>query len=1022
MISNHTRHGGIYRRTALALALGMGFSGLAFGQATTGSIFGQVPTGNGETVLIQNTASGLTRQVPVDAAGRYSASSLPVGTYKVTLQQNGQAVDSRSNVTLNVGAGIDVSFASSATSANAKDLSTVTVSANALPSIDVSSVSSSTVITQQQLQTLPIAHSAESIALLSPGVVKGSGYFGNVVSFGGASVTENAYYVNGFNTTAMYDYTGSSYQLPYGAISQQQTYTGGYSAKYGRSDGGVINQVGSRGSNDWHFGAKVMWAPRFAESAPKNQYFPYQNVPAGYTIDNASEEGQLQRYRNKNTSWTTEYSAYAGGPLIKDRLFFFIAAEQTRSDNRSVSSEPGAVDTRSKNKENNIYTKLDWNITDSHILEFTQIADTQRNGEGTQDYFDGDTRQDTGYIGKNDINKYSTSASIAQYTGYLTDDLTLGVLYGTMTQKNPVLYPYSSSNPYLSGMAKENPAYWVDGNPITNDQTQLYAYSPSAKTHTQALRADLSYHLGDHTLELGMDNQKYTANMQGQTMSGPGYAWIYGKTGAPSSPLNATLDVGAPGQAYYVRQYKYIVATNMSANQKAWYLQDAWQINERFLLNVGLRNDHFINYNNVGKAFVDEKNQWEPRIGFSWDVNGDSSFKLYGNAGRYYLALPQSVAARAATPSTYTNEYYTYTGINPTTGAPTGLTCVKNVAGTGCAGPVSSNNELGQPIDPNVVTAKNLKAQYQDEFILGFDKTLGANWVYGANATYRHLKTAIDDICDMDRIGTKITAMGLDPNNYDYTDPGCRIFNPGLTNTFVVNSTTGGAPIDVTMTKSDWGLAQGAVRKYYALNAYLEHPFDGKWTARVDYTFSRSWGNQEGQVRSDIGQSDVSKTEDWDYASLMDGAYGYLANDRRHQIKFRGAYQFTPEWLISGTMLVQSGTPKNCLGYYGPTDTSDPAGYASPDYHWCFGQKSPPGSTGFTSWTKQLNLTLRYTPEFANKKLAFTFDVFNVFNEQKAIQIDPHSVGGMKSVSNTYNTGIYFEQPRYMRVSVSYDY
>ncbi len=71
-------------------------------------------------------------------------------------------------------------------------------------------------------------------------------------------------------------------------------------------------------------------------------------------------------------------------------------------------------------------------------------------------------------------------------------------------------------------------------------------------------------------------------------------------------------------------------------------------------------------------------------------------------------------------------------------------------------------------------------------------------------------------------------------------------------------------------------------------------------------------------MRSDFGQGDVSKTEDWDSWQLMDGQDGELANVRKHQLRFRGAYQITPEWLVSGTLLAQSGTPKECLGYYGP--------------------------------------------------------------------------------------------------------
>jgi hypothetical protein len=252
--------GALPRRTALALALGIGFSGLAFGQATTGSIFGQVPAGSADTVIIKNT-TGLTRQVSVGASGRYNVDALPLGTYTVTVQHDGQTIDSRSDVVLRVGAGTEVSFGAS--SDNAQNLSAVTVTANALPAIDVSSVDSRTVITSRELAQLPIARSAEAIALLAPGVIGASGYFtgtttGNTgaVSFGGSSATENAYYINGFNTTDPLSAIGGL-TLPYGAIDQQEILSGGYGAAYGRSDGGVISQVGKRGTNEWHFGGLV---------------------------------------------------------------------------------------------------------------------------------------------------------------------------------------------------------------------------------------------------------------------------------------------------------------------------------------------------------------------------------------------------------------------------------------------------------------------------------------------------------------------------------------------------------------------------------------------------------------------------------------------------------------------------------------------------------------------------------------------------------------------------------------------
>ncbi|MHB1059830.1 MAG: carboxypeptidase-like regulatory domain-containing protein, partial [Rhodanobacter sp.] len=79
-------------------------TGAVYAQATTGSIFGQAQAG--ETVLIKST-SGITRQAAVDSTGHYVVSALPLGDYTVTLQRDGQTVDSRSNVTLRVGSGTE---------------------------------------------------------------------------------------------------------------------------------------------------------------------------------------------------------------------------------------------------------------------------------------------------------------------------------------------------------------------------------------------------------------------------------------------------------------------------------------------------------------------------------------------------------------------------------------------------------------------------------------------------------------------------------------------------------------------------------------------------------------------------------------------------------------------------------------------------------------------------------------------------------------------------------------------------
>ncbi|RDD82668.1 TonB-dependent receptor [Dyella tabacisoli] len=1000
----------------------MGMAGVAFGQSTTGGIFGQAEAG--ETVSVSNT-TGLTRQVQVDDSGRYRIGNLPLGTYTVSLQKGGTTVDTRKDVNLTVNSNTEVSFASAA---HAASLSAVTVTANSLPSIDVSGVDSRTVITSQQLARLPLARSAEAIALLAPGVVAGSGLFnglgpsgGNVVSFSGSSVTENAYYINGFNTTDPLSGFGGI-TLPYGAIDQQEIISGGYGAAYGRSDGGVINQVGKRGTNEWHFGGQVQWTPTDLKSDPVNYFLVNKK-------DNS--QGKMYRYNNDSKTSTTTYDAYVGGPLIKDKLFFFAAVEAERVAGKSVGSIAAPQDTHTTFSNPKWYGKLDWNITDSNIFELT-TASNKSSYRGSLHNFSYATKTDGAFTGYDTSTKTGADVYSGKFTSYITDDLTLTALYGKMKGT------YYSNTPgfdptliHLFTPDQQNPAL-NGGNPITNSQNISTVNLPSHKSTNTNLRIDLSYKLGSHTLTAGLDNQD-VKNIDGGTQfpaSGAGYAWEYTNFGDPNGYI-----VGGPGTApgtadwhnfpwvantgatpggatgYYVDRYRYHDNASVRVAQRAQYIQDDWQINDRWLVKLGLRNDQFTNYNAAGQPYLRlTKPQWAPRVGFSWDVNGDSSFKVYGNAGRYYLALPTSVALRSAGSSLYTREYYTYTGID-SNGVPTGLTPIATSQGLGA--PFSANGEYGQPRDPKVGAAQGLKSEYQDEYILGFDKKLGDSWVYGAKATYRNLRNAIDDISDVSSIINKMNNMGIDPNTYDPSAiPGSILINPGKNATFSIAKLAGGyynVPMDW---KKDFGFDQGLKRKYYALNLFLEHPFDGKWFGRVDYVWSRSYGNSEGQVKSDIGQTDVSATSDWDYSQLMVSSNGQLSNDRTHQIKAYGSYQVAPEWMVSGNLAILSGSPKECLGLYGPLGT-DPAGYGT-NYHFCNGQPVIPGFK-HNPWTYLLSLSAEYRPEWADKKLGFNVMVYNVFNKQAITQTYAH-------YTSSYQRPYTSQTPRYVRFGVNYDF
>jgi outer membrane receptor for ferrienterochelin and colicin len=983
-------------------------------QSTTGTITGQAQAG---ATVTATSNTGVMRRTTVDNSGHYNITSLPVGNYTVTLQHEGTVVATRNDVQVVVNSSADASFIASGN----KSLETISVTANAIAPIDVTTVDSRTVITAKDLDKLPLARNAEAIAMLAPGVVAGSGYFsgptGNaLVSFGGASVSENAYYINGYNTTDPLNGLGGI-GLPYGAIDQQEIFTGGYSAKYGRSTGGVINQIGKRGTNEWHFGVQAQWAPSSLASDPRNTYYPDAALPENYGYDNPNLPGTINRSRKDNKSTVTTYDAYLGGPLIKDKLFLFAAVEAQKQDSRATSSIAASqpfVNNYSYTTPKH-YVKLDWNINDSNILELTNISN--KNSYNSNEYaYSYATGAKGELIGHDLETKTGSDIYIGKFTSYLTDDLTFSATYGINRAIDFSQIPgMDPTLPYLKSVQSQDPGI-TSGQSIGNNNNVGYITPPNARYQSRGLRLDLEYKLGDHLLSAGIDNISSSATDEGQQASGPGYWWIYGKSANPNTPISSHFGIGAPGgEGYYVSRYVNSNATNMSVEQKAQYIEDQWQINDRWLLNIGLRNDQFTNYNNAHQAFVHNTNQWAPRLGFSWDVFGDSTFKLFGNLGRYYLALPNSVAIRAASASTMTYEYFTYTGIDSATGAPTGLKPL---------GPVfSPNGEFGQAPDPKTVTATDLRSQYQDEAILGFNKMLGEHWVYGAKITMRKLQAAIDDVCDVDALATKAIAQGIDPDSVAFPS-GCLIFNPGRTNTFLLPNADGNGYSQVTMSNHDWGFNNGAKRKYYALDMFLEHPFDGKWQGRLDYTFSRNYGNTEGQVLSTVGQEDISKTQDWDYWQLMEASNGVLSNDRTHQFKAYGAYQINPEWMVSGSLQVASGAPKVCIGYYaGPGSDldNDPAGYGS-SYHYCNGKATSLGSFGRLPWTKTVNLGVTYRPLFADKKLALNLDIFNVLNERRPTALDATYETVSGTVSNTYGMPLYMQTPRYVRLSASYDW
>jgi len=1034
----------LVRRKALALAIGgtiaLTFGGSAFAQAVDGTIQGTVPVAPNETIQITGGA-GFNRTLTVGPSGQYSI-TLPVGTYTVSLLQDGKVVQSQTDVAPVAAGAVTVDFTSSV--ANAQTLSTVEVSANAIPAIDVTTTNQVTTITQQQLQQLPLQRTAEDIAMLAPGVQPGSAVLAGgplgtpAVTFGGASTAENSYFIDGMLSSAVLDDQGGI-GLPYNSIEQQQTFISGYGAKYGRSIGGVINQIGRSGSNEWHFGVRAQWSPADWTSDPENTYYANPLVTrAGH------HAGDLYSYNQDNHGMETIYDAYVSGPIIKDKLFFFLSAEQDDSTYASVGCKYcGGFEYFDQTHKPKIYTKINWNINDSNFLTLTAIQSSWKTWDWAYNY-DYDTHNATTFFNRGQSAKNVYRMGVLNYTSYITDNLTLHAMYGkSHEQYGSFQPPYPGYDPnmvFVGDIGNENPAFTPNG-PIGNTQNALTVTPDNHKVNLTDYRVDLDYKWRNHDFQVGIDNDITTDLNDGVEGTGPGYGWDYGLvTGADINnpligndpnlpPYVAPVNSNPAGASGYYAM-KLFQAYNPSTRvvERAQYIQDRWQITPNFLLTLGLRNDQFVNYDAASNPYIKlTKPNWSPRIGFSWDVHGDSTLKVFGNAGRYYLTLPVGVGTTVTAPIVNVTEYGTYTGVDPATGAPLGFQPLPQNP----AGGVSCCNQYGFPRNNLTVASQNIKAPYSDNFVLGMQQKLHfltADWVFEATGTFEKLGQMIggtDDALSMCAEGVREGYSWMTPDTCSQWIQSPVMVNPGVDQKIYVGAPDGSLRL-IDWTAQDQTFEMGPKRNYYALDLSLTHVWDGKWFGKIDYVFSKLYGNDAGPVGPMYESSGTVAylTAVWAYPRIMDNSNGILGTDRTHSLKIYGAYAINPEWIVGANVWIASGTPRMCRGAYGPDQVRL---HTSSQYHWCGGVPIAPGSgvppygAKRTPWIHNVNLSVDYKPGWAQHKLDFKFQVFNVFNKQTPTFYGNYFVT-TSSPGTSYNMIEARMPPRSAALSVRYDF
>lgn len=305
------------------LAMLVSFSGLVWAQVSGATLSGAVTDASGSTVpnatiLIKNSATGVTRSVQTDTGGFYIAPNLQPENYEVTCSASGFTTQVKRGVTLTVGGQQVLNF-----SLQVGQVSQSVIVTTATPLVELTSSALGSEVNSTTVRELPLnGRDWTSLAVLQPGVIgirtqigttgsvnRGNRGFGNQLSISGHRPTENNYRVNGITVN---DYSNGSpgsvqgAQLGVDAIQEFSVLTANYEAEYGRTAGGVINAITRAGTNNLH--GSAYWFLRDEGLDARNYFDPKHIAPF---------------HRN-------QFGASAGGPIQKDKTFIFADYEGIR--------------------------------------------------------------------------------------------------------------------------------------------------------------------------------------------------------------------------------------------------------------------------------------------------------------------------------------------------------------------------------------------------------------------------------------------------------------------------------------------------------------------------------------------------------------------------------------------------------------------------------------------------------------------------------------------------------------------
>lgn len=701
-------------------------------ELTTGRLTGRVLDEGGQplpgsTIEAKNSGTGLTQIAVSDADGLFRIINLPVGTYDATASLSGFTGQTHKGLKITIGASLNVEFRLKLSAVAAE----VTVTAE-VPVVETTKTTTDTTVDSSAIQNLPIVgRNFTDFVLTTPNAQRETSR-GNL-SLAGQRGISTLVTVDGvdFSNAFFGGTTGAAEGRAPISISQEsvrefQVVQAGASAEFGRSGGGFINVVTKSGSNDWHGSALAYLRPN------------------SFVSDLA--DGSVPRESDKKN-----FGGSFGGPIMKDKLFFFLSYEQQRQNTTvpigsGVRTSEAVLLTAGPNGRpaypNYPQSGTDFIQTQDGDVAFGRL-DFQINGANRVTARVNYTK----YDGQNGTNSVTTRAEasngfehLKSYSGVANWNSMFG-----KSLINDLNFQYVNENIPREDKGLGLPEIQIQGGgptlgevsflPITAEQDRITLYdSATFLTGNHVVKGGVEYN------KTGM-NQVFKGNWRGvfiftNTTAGSG---VPARTAAENFALGNWNEyrefIGLGGRSADVAG-RY----DQDQNEYAVFLQDQWFVNSQLTVTAGLRyeiqnnpNAPVLDRDKVLAAtsviqpdaqIPDAKNQWSPRLSLAWSPESKTVFRL--SYGRYWSRFPAIL----------TSQLYTSNGVVGT------QYVVLNVGRTGpAAGTVAPGwgvnfnptriQQLGNlpagttiPTPPAFVVDPNFKNPVTDQFTLGAERDL----------------------------------------------------------------------------------------------------------------------------------------------------------------------------------------------------------------------------------------------------------------------------------------------------------